>query len=246
MGERLQCQGRRNHGPIGTPLALEDHAGRGCYAGLRMQESVTDDTPRMLQRSHRVSIKIRVGLASGEIVEHIINNDPNRDNNVVGQTAWLASRMEQMATPGSILATMETFDLAEGYVAMKPLGFVAVKGFPVPVQVHEVTGPGAARNRLHISTRRGLTRFVGRDIELQQLRRALRRGRDSGGQVVAIVGEAGVGSHALRTSSFIRAIQRSGWFWRRAPPPTPIRHLTCRSPDYSIIISRSTAMMASD
>ena len=194
---------------FGAPLALEDHAVRGCYAGLRMQEFVTRQAEE-LQCSHGVSVKIRVGLASGEIVGQTVSNDPNRDNNVVGRTAWLASRMEQMATPGSIFATMETFNLAEGYVAMKPLGLVPVKGLPVPVQVHEVTGPGAARNRLHISARRGLTRFVGREIELQQLQRALWRACDSGGQVVAIIGEAGVGKSRL-IHEFLHSNYTMGW-----------------------------------
>ena len=82
---------------------------------------------------------------------------------------WRA-RMEQMAKPGSVLTTADTLQLAEGYVAMKPLGPVPVKGLADPVQIYEVTGAGAARTRLQAAAGRGLTRFVGRDIELEQLR----------------------------------------------------------------------------
>ena len=74
--------------------------------------------------------------------------------------------------PGAIVITPATLALAEGYVEVKPLGSVPVKGLADPVEVYEVTGAGPARTRLQASARRGLTRFVGRDSELEQLRRA--------------------------------------------------------------------------
>jgi class 3 adenylate cyclase/tetratricopeptide (TPR) repeat protein len=181
---------------FGAPLAVEDHAVRACYAGLRMQETVTRYAEEV-QRSHGVRVAIRVGVNSGEIVVTAIGNDLNMDYTVVGQTAHLASRMEQMATPGSVLTTIDTLWLAEGYVAMKPLGPVPVKGLTDPVQIYEVTGAGAAQTRLQAAAGRGLTRFVGRDIELEQLLRAQRLAGRGSGQVVAIVGEAGVGKSRL-------------------------------------------------
>ena len=129
-------------------------------------------------------VTIRVGLNSGEIVVCAIGNDLHMDYTVVGQTAHLASRMEQMAKPGSVLTTADTLRLAEGYVAVESLGPVPVKGLANPVQIYEVTGAGAARTRLQAAAGRGLTRFVGRDIELEQLRprAAARRPRSwSGG-----------------------------------------------------------------
>ena len=140
---------------FGAPLAVEDHAVRACYAGLRMQETVTRYAEEV-QRSQGVQVAIRVGLNSGEIVVRTIGNDLHMDYTVVGQTAHLASRMEQMAKPGSVLTTADTLQLAEGYVAMKPLGPVPVKGLADPVQIYEVTGASAARTRLQAAAGRGL------------------------------------------------------------------------------------------
>ena len=181
---------------FGAPLAHEDHAVRACHAALRMQETVKRYAEN-LQRSHGLSITIRVGLNSGEIVVCDIGNDLHTHYTVVGQTVHLAARMEQMANPGSVLATADTFRLAEGYVGVKPLGPVPVKGLANLVEVYEVTEAGPARNRLQASARRGLTRFVGRDAELEQLRRALLLAAAGHGQVAAIVGEAGVGKSRL-------------------------------------------------
>ena len=84
---------------FGAPLAHEDHATRGCYAALRMQESVKRYSEEVF-RSVGVPIHIRVGLNSGEVVVRSIGNDLHMDYTAVGQTTHLAARMEQMATPG--------------------------------------------------------------------------------------------------------------------------------------------------
>ena len=89
---------------FGAPLAHEDHAVRACYAALRMQESVKRYADGV-RRTEGVPIQIRVGLNSGEVVVGAIGNDLKMDYTAIGQTVHLASRMEQMATPGSILMT---------------------------------------------------------------------------------------------------------------------------------------------
>jgi hypothetical protein len=100
--------------------------------------------------------------------------------------------------------------LAEGFVEVKPLGAVNVKGLSEPVEVFEVTGAGPARTRLQAGTRRGLTRFVGRDAELERLRLVQQRAGSSRGQVAAIVGEAGVGKSRL-VYEFTHSHRLEGW-----------------------------------
>ena len=80
---------------------------------------------------------------------------------------------------------------------VNPLGPRAVKGLAEPVEVYELVGAGAVRSRLQAATARGLTRFVGRDGELEQLGQALERARAGHGQVVAVVGDPGVGKSRL-------------------------------------------------
>jgi class 3 adenylate cyclase/tetratricopeptide (TPR) repeat protein len=181
---------------FGAPLAHEDHAVRACYAALRMQESVKQYAQE-IQRAEGVAIQIRVGLNSGEVVVRSIGSDLHMDYSAIGQTTHLAARMEQMAMPGSILISADGLRLAEGYVQVKPLGPVNVKGLSEPVEVYEVIGAGSVRTRLQAAAARGLTRFVGREGELDHLRRALERGRAGHGQVVALVGEPGVGKSRL-------------------------------------------------
>src|SRR5262245_53016344 len=181
---------------FGAPIAHEDHAVRACYAALRMQESVAQHVEGVF-RSHGVPIQIRVGLNSGEVVVRAIGSDLHMDHTAVGQTTHLAARMEQMAMPGTVLLAPATLHLAEGYVQVKSQGPVAVKGLPDPVEIYALTGAGAQRCRLHVAAARGLTRFVGRDAEIEQIRRALALTREGRGQVVAIVGEPGVGKSRL-------------------------------------------------
>jgi class 3 adenylate cyclase/tetratricopeptide (TPR) repeat protein len=181
---------------FGAPLAHEDHAVRACYAALRMQEAVRRYSDE-LRRAQGVEVQIRVGLNSGDVVVRSIGSDLRMDYTAVGQTTHLAARMEQLAAPGSIRLTAETLHLAEGFVHVTPLGPVPIKGLAEPVEVFELVGAGAARTRLEAAARRGLTRFVGRSAELEQLRGALDRASLGHGQVVAVVGEPGVGKSRL-------------------------------------------------
>src|SRR5262245_50663785 len=194
---------------FGAPLAREDHAVRACYAALRMQEAVKRHAEEV-RRAHGMTVRIRVGINSGEVVVRAIGNDLHMDYTAVGQTTHLAARMEQLADPGSILVSPATFELAEGFVEVKSLGPVPVKGLPDSVEIYELTGAGTARSRLQATASRGLTRFVGRDPELAHLVRAQELARAGQGQVVALVGEAGVGKSRL-FYEFTHSHRVQGW-----------------------------------
>ena len=194
---------------FGAPVTHEDHAVRACYAALRMQESVKKYAEEV-RRSHAAVVKVRVGLNSGEVIVRAIANDLHMDYTAVGQTTHLAARMEQTADPGAIVIAPDTLALAEGYVEVKSLGLVPVKGLADAVEVYEVTGAGPARTRLQAAARRGLTRFVGRDAELEQLRHAQQLAGDGHGQVAAAVGEAGVGKSRL-VYEFTHSHRLHGW-----------------------------------
>jgi class 3 adenylate cyclase/tetratricopeptide (TPR) repeat protein len=195
---------------FGAPLAHEDHAVRACYAALRMQEAVKQYAEEV-RRSEGVLIQIRVGLNSGEVVVRSVGSDLRMDYTAVGQTTHLAARMEQLAAPGSILLAPDALQLAEGYVQVKALGPMAVKGLAESIEVYELLGAGTARSRLQATAARGLTKFVGRDAELETLRRTLELAGGGHGQIVALVGEPGVGksrlvwefSHSHRTQDWL-------------------------------------------
>ena len=194
---------------FGAPLAHEDHAVRACYAALRMQESVRTYAEEV-RRTHAAVVKIRVGLNSGEVVVRAIGSDLHMDYTAVGQTTHLAARMEQIADPGAIVITPHTLALAEGYVEVRSLGPIPVKGLPDPLEIFELSGGGSARTRLQAAALRGLTRFVGRDAEVEHLRRVLGQADAGRGQVVALVAEAGVGKSRL-THEFTHSHRVQDW-----------------------------------
>ena len=181
---------------FGAPLAHEDHAVRGCYAALAMQAAVkryADD----MRRAHGVTVRIRVGLNSGEVVVRAIGSDLRMDYTAVGQTTHLAARMEQLADPGATLLTADTLTLAEGYIDVRSVGPTPVKGLAEPVEVYEMLGASTIRSRFAAAAARGLTTFVGRTDEIEQLSQALERAKTGRGQVIAVVGEPGVGKSRL-------------------------------------------------
>jgi class 3 adenylate cyclase/tetratricopeptide (TPR) repeat protein len=216
---------------FGAPVAHEDHAVRACYAALSMQDLVRRYAADA-RRLHGVNVQIRVGLNSGEVVVRAIGSDLRMDYTAVGQTTHLAARMEQVASPGSVLVTPATLELVEGYVAVSPLGPVAVKGFPDALEVYEVTGAGSVRTRLQASAARGLTQFVGRAAEVERLRQAEEQASQGHGQVVAVVGEPGVGKSRL-FYEFTRSHRFRDWLvlqsdsvsYGKATPYLPVLHL---------------------
>jgi tetratricopeptide (TPR) repeat protein len=181
---------------FGAPIAHEDHAVRACYAALDMQAAIRRYAEKV-RHTHGVELQIRVGLNSGEVVVRAIRSDLRMDYTAVGQTAHLAARMEQLATPGTVRLTVDTLRLAEGYFEVRSLGLVPVKGLEQPINIYELIGARPRRARFHAATARGLTQFVGRENELEVLNQALARAAAGRGQIIAIVGEAGVGKSRL-------------------------------------------------
>ena len=151
---------------FGAPIAHEDHAVRAGYAALAMQEAV-GRYAEALRRQQGLDVQIRIGLNSGEVVVRSIGSDLHMDYTAVGQTTHLAARMEQLARPGTALLTADTLRLVEGYVEVKPLGPVPVKGLLEPVEIYELLQAGLVRSRLQAAVARGLTHFVGRGPELE-------------------------------------------------------------------------------
>jgi class 3 adenylate cyclase/tetratricopeptide (TPR) repeat protein len=194
---------------FGAPIAHEDHALRACYAALAMQAAMRDYT-EAVRRTHGLELRIRVGLNAGEVVVRTIRNDLHMDYSAVGETTHLAARMEQLATPGTIRLTATTLRLVEGLVRVTALGPVPVKGLTEPVEVFELVSASAVRRRLQAAVARGLTRFVGRDTEYAAIRQVLARAEAGHGQVVALVGEAGVGKSRL-VYEVVHAPHAQGW-----------------------------------
>jgi class 3 adenylate cyclase/tetratricopeptide (TPR) repeat protein len=216
---------------FGAPVAHEDHAVRACYAALAMQTAMRQYAAEV-RRSHGLEMQARVGLNSGEVVVRAIGNDLHMDYSAVGQTTHLAARMEQLATPGSIRLTAATLRLAEGLVQVNALGSMPVKGLTEPVEVFELVGASALRRRLQASAAQGVTRFVGRQQELTALQQALEQAGAGQGQVVAVLGEPGVGktrlfhefTHTTRTQDWL-LLESSATSYGKATPYLPVLDL---------------------
>jgi class 3 adenylate cyclase/tetratricopeptide (TPR) repeat protein len=194
---------------FGAPLAHEDHAVRACYAALDMQAAIRRYAAKV-RHADGIEVQIRVGLNSGEVVVGTVSSDLRMDYTAVGQTAHLAARMEQLATPGTVRLTLDTLRLVEGYFEVKSLGLIPVKGLQQPIEVYEMIGARPRTARFQTAAARGLTRFVGRENELEALSQALARTVAGRGQVIGIVGEPGVGKSRL-VWEVTRSHRVQGW-----------------------------------
>ena len=200
---------------FGAPMAHEDHARRACLAALDLQRELAAYAAE-LRGGQGLELGVRMGLNSGEVVVGAIGEDGGSAWTALGHPVGLAQRMEQLAAPGAIYLTERTAALVAGQVALRDLGELEVKGVRRPLRVHELTGLGPARGRLDVARARGFTRFVGREDELRTLERACERAFAGHGQVVGVVGEAGVGKSRL-CHEFLE---------RRRAAGTPVLHVS--------------------
>jgi class 3 adenylate cyclase len=193
---------------FGAPVAHEDHPQRALYAALRMQDELKRHSDRV-RAEGGPPIQGRIGVNTGEVVVRSIHTGAGQtEYTPIGHTTNLASRMQTAAAVGSIAISEVTRKLCEGYFTVKALGPTRVKGVSEPVNV-EVTGLGPLRTRLQHAAGRGLTKFVGRQHELEALRAAADRATSGHGQIVAAMAEPGVGKSRLYFE--FKAENQSGW-----------------------------------
>jgi class 3 adenylate cyclase len=194
---------------FGAPVAHEDHPQRALYAALRMQEELKRYSAKVVAEGGS-PIQGRVGINTGEVVVRSIQTGEGQvEYTPIGHTSNLASRMQTVAPVGSIAISENTRRLCEGYFILKALGPTRVKGVSGPVNVYEVTGLGPLRTRLQRAAGRGLTKFVGRQHEMEALKQAAELAKQGRGQIVAAMAEPGVGKSRLFFE--FKAVGRSGW-----------------------------------
>src|SRR5229473_3211229 len=182
---------------FGAPVAREDHPQRALHAALRMQEDLKRYADKLREHG-QPPLSVRVGVNAGEVVVRSIQTgDAHTEYTPIGHSISLASRLQTLAAPGSVVIGEGVRKFVEGYFQLKGLGASTIKGVSEPVNVYEVTGLGPLRTRLQRGAGRGLTKFVGRQREMAEMLRALELARQGHGQIVAAMGEPGVGKSRL-------------------------------------------------
>jgi len=181
---------------FGAPVSNEDHAQRACYAALSIQKAIKEYGQEVKSR-YGQDFKMRIGLNSGQVVVASIGDDLRMDYTAIGDTTNLASRMESAARPGTILVSDHTHRLARDFFDFGPLGKIAVKGKGELQETYELLKAGKVETRIEAAVAKGLTRFVGRYNSIAALMEAYEKVRSGSGQVLGIVGEAGVGKSRL-------------------------------------------------
>jgi len=181
---------------FGAPLAHEDHAQRACYASLSIQKGLSAYGEKV-KKETGLDFRMRIGLNSGQVIVGSIGDDLRMDYTAIGDTTNLASRMQSLAGPGSILVSRNTKRLASLFFEFKPLGHLRVKGKSQLQEAFELIKASEITTRIEASAAKGLTRFVGRKNPMTAMMEAYDKAKEGSGQVVGMVGEAGVGKSRL-------------------------------------------------
>jgi class 3 adenylate cyclase/tetratricopeptide (TPR) repeat protein len=182
---------------FGAPIALEDAPQRAIRSSLAIHRELTRFNDKLKTEKNMPPVLVRIGINSGPVVVGTVGNDLRVQFTAVGDTINMAARMEQLAETGTTYVTEDTFKLTEGFFRFEALGEKAIKGKEKPMKVYQVIAPSTRRTRFDVSAERGLSKFIGRERELELLLDAFERAKAGRGQAVSIMGEAGVGKSRL-------------------------------------------------
>jgi len=181
---------------FGAPLAHEDHALRACHAALSIQHDLKEYGAK-LKKAYGLVFLMRIGINSGPVVVGSIGDDLRMDYTAIGNTTNLASRMEALANPGNILVSTSTHKLTRDFFQFESIGPISIKGLTTPQEAYQLIKTGDVATRIAASVAKGLSPFVGRKNSMSKLMGSYENAQAGRGQVVGIVGEAGVGKSRL-------------------------------------------------
>jgi len=182
---------------FGAPIALEDAPQRAIRSALAIHREMVRFSDKIRAESLIPPLKMRVGINTGPVVVGTLGNNLRVEFKAVGDTVNLASRIEDIAEPGTTYVTEDTFKLTEGLFRFEALGDFKVKGKDEAVKTYRVIAPSTRRTRFDVSAERGLTPFAGRERELELLLDGFDRSKLGRGQAFSIMAEAGVGKSRL-------------------------------------------------
>lgn len=178
---------------FGWPQAHEDEAERAIRAGLAVAAAVGE-----LRTAHSSDLAARVGIATGlVVVGDLVGEGAAQEQAVVGATPNLAARLQQLADPGRVVVAESTARLLGRLFDLVELGFHDLKGYSEPVKAYAVVGEGAAESRFEALRASRSTAMVGREQEMGLLLDRWRLAKSGEGQVVQLIGEAGIGKSRI-------------------------------------------------
>jgi adenylate cyclase len=154
---------------FGAPVAHEDHPQRALHAALAIQQELRGYGEKM-KAAGQPALEARIGINTGEVVLRMVNTGAHTEYSPVGHAANLASRLQTVAPAGGVIVSDDTRKLVQDYFELRHLEAATLRGIAEPVDVYEVTGAGLSRGHFDAAARRGLTRFVGRERELEHIR----------------------------------------------------------------------------
>jgi predicted ATPase/class 3 adenylate cyclase len=181
---------------FGYPQAHEDDVQRAVWTGLGIVEAL-GQLNTQLEREKAVQLAIRIGIHTGSVVVGAIGGSGRHEHLALGETPNIAARLEGLATPNTVVISATVYHIVRGYFVCHDLGIHQLKGISEPLAVYQVLQPSGAQNRLSAAVHRGLSPFIGREVEYGMLEAAWRRTCQGQGQFCFVVGNAGMGKSRL-------------------------------------------------
>lgn len=181
---------------FGAPIAHEDSPRRAVHSALAIQRGLAEYSGE-LERERGFGLHMRIGLNTGTVVVGKIGDDLRMDYTAVGDTTNLAARLQQVAQPDQVLMSDTTHKLVSGFFETTDLGEIEIKGHATPIHGHQAVRARSRRSGMAAAVERGLTPLIGRERDVDTLLDRFEQAKKGQGQVVFIVGEAGIGKSRL-------------------------------------------------
>ncbi|MBI3303954.1 MAG: AAA family ATPase [Deltaproteobacteria bacterium] len=185
---------------FGYPLAHEDDAQRAVRAGLGIVTEIQQLDTQLQQTVEvirELPLQVRIGIHTGLVVIGEMGRGGKREDMALGDTPNIASRLQGIAQPNTVVISPATYRLTQGFFACRALGPYTLKGISSPLEVYQVLSESGAQSRFEVAVTTGLTPLVGREQEVRFLLERWEQAQEGMGQVVLLNGEAGIGKSRL-------------------------------------------------